>query len=79
MFHLLGDVGQNLADFDARSRGIHFLELAPILVAWLEVPEIKVARPAAHPKDDQALVFLLQRFLGSVQPLQKAHTRKEEG
>ena len=61
VMHLLGDLGQMLADLHARRRGVDRLERAAVLLAvGLQVPDVEVAGAAAHPEHDAAPVGLAE-------------------
>ena len=61
MMHLLGDLGQVLADLHARGRGVDRLERAAVLLAvGLQVPDVEVAGASAHPEHDAAPVGLAE-------------------
>ena len=78
LLELLGDGRQDLADLDAVGRGLDRLELAAGLLAGLEVPEVHVAGAAAHPQDDEALVFFLELGLGGLEAGEKVHARDRQ-
>ena len=79
VLHLLGDARHVLANFDAAGARFHRLEFAGVLRAGLQVPDVDGGRPAAHPKDDQALVLFLKRRGGRPQRLDEAHAGHREG
>src|SRR5262249_38671214 len=68
-----------LGDLDARGAGLDRLELAAVLRAGLEVPQVHVAGAAAHPQDDEALVLLLQLRLGGPEAVEEVQARNGRG
>src|SRR5262249_53341504 len=79
LVHLPGDGWQHLADLDAGGLGLDRLELAAGRGIGLEVPQVHVTGPAAHPEDDKALVSLLELVLDGAEALEELHTRDSEG
>ena len=75
LVHLGGDGRQHLADLDAGCLGLDRFEVAAGRGAGLEVPEIHVTGPAAHPEDDEALVGLFELFLGGAKSLEEFRAR----
>jgi hypothetical protein len=79
LVHLLGDGRQHLADLNARGLGLARLELTRGLGARLEVPQVQVTGAAAHPEDDEALVFLLEGVLRRAQAVEELQARHGQG
>jgi hypothetical protein len=79
MLHLLGGFGQDLADLDARGRGLDGLELARGRLIDLDVPQVHVAGTAAHPHDDEALVLLLHLRRLGLNRLEEVEARDSQG
>src|SRR5262249_42893762 len=71
--------GEDLADLDAWGGGLDRLELAAGGLAGLEVPQVHVTGPTAHPEDDQALVLLLELALGGAQAVPELQARQRQG
>ena len=75
VLHLLGDARHMLADLNAGDVRLHRLEIAGVFRFGLEVPNVDRRGTAAHPKDDQAFVLLLERRTGGFERLNETHPR----
>ena len=78
VFHLLGELGQVLADHDAGHRRLDRLELAAVGVAGLGVEGVGLARAAGHPEQDARLSPLRVRARVGGQGLDPAGGREAD-